>query len=497
MKESGKGPERIFASDFIKRHLYSVLNIYRGSAFLALRDAGYEIDEMNRTHRPRNYWKIKKNRVTAIRLVVQRTGKDPHDMTLDDFNSNNLGGIFRGYYGGSPYLALLDAGYDVKPYEMATVPHGYWKSMENRIGAVNVLIKSTGKDPRDITRKDFIEYGFMSLLGAYNHSIGAALAEAGYNLSYKDRGIVPPNFWISRDKRINAIRDIVVKTGKEPEDISVADFQKGGIMGMIENHYRGTVFLALKDAGFDIDPMNMRKVPQGHWKLMSNRIKAVRAMVKKLGKAPNDITVDDFTDNGLSGLLQHCDRATYRALIEARYDVTPEGMRKAHGRQWRSRDNRIAAIKRLVAKLGKNVTDMECVDFRENHMGSLLSKYYKNKTYLALIDAGYQVMPWDMHCGVPNGFWKKKVNRVYALAYIKRKTGKTTRELYRADFKKYHLLGLLKRYTYREFADTEELLRIYDRHKKCKQRIDADSRNENWIAFIPTEAAYIKILQKE
>jgi hypothetical protein len=105
--------------------------------------------------------------------------KDPKDMTAKDFLSNGLGGLLINIYHGSPYAALTDAGYAFHPWEMIQTPHKFYKSKANRIKAVNWLVRKLGKEPRDVTSRDYHSNRLGGLLNnQFSGSPYATLKEA-------------------------------------------------------------------------------------------------------------------------------------------------------------------------------------------------------------------------------------------------------------------------------------------------------------------------------
>ncbi len=92
----------------------------------------------------------------AIRFLVDEVlHRDPRDVTDNDFYRNRLSGLLTGYYRGSPYQALVEAGYEIEPWEMSETPHDFYKDSDNRIAATRWFVERLGKDPRDIIAQDF------------------------------------------------------------------------------------------------------------------------------------------------------------------------------------------------------------------------------------------------------------------------------------------------------------------------------------------------------
>ncbi len=126
-----------------------------------------------------NKWGRKSVRKHAVIGLVNALGKE-RDIGTDDFNNNGLRSLLAGYYRGSPYEALKDAGCDVKPWEMAKAPFGTYDDKEARVEAVKWLVEKLGKSPRDITTVDFYDNGLRTLLNKrYNGSPYEVLKDAG------------------------------------------------------------------------------------------------------------------------------------------------------------------------------------------------------------------------------------------------------------------------------------------------------------------------------
>jgi hypothetical protein len=123
---------------------------------------------------PRGYWTSIEHRLDAIKWLVQKTGKKPHEILKDDFINNGLGGLLTGYYHNSPYNALTEAGQlpsDFKPWRMeGGVSKGYWDSKENRAVAIVWLATRTGKKLGELTTDDYAAHGLGNLLKLYNNS---------------------------------------------------------------------------------------------------------------------------------------------------------------------------------------------------------------------------------------------------------------------------------------------------------------------------------------
>ena len=205
---------KITKDDFINNGLGGLLiSHYKNSPHSALVEAGYaysenEIKEHARTgefgtdkiypwehnQTVHKFYKKSEIRVAAIEWLIWRLKKDPKEINTDDFRNNGLGGLLN-YYKGSPYLALVEADYayseneikeqngqfgtdKIYPWEMTSAPNKFYHKKENRVAAVKWLTWKLNKEPREITRMDFIKNGLQGLLDRYDGSPYEALLEA-------------------------------------------------------------------------------------------------------------------------------------------------------------------------------------------------------------------------------------------------------------------------------------------------------------------------------
>ncbi len=121
-------------------------------------------------------------KLEAVRTLVQILGKDPREVTMNDFHSNLLKGLLSKSYKDSPYVAVNEAFPElgIKPWEMSTTPQGFSNSKEKRIAARGLLVEKLVKDPREITGEDFHSNRIGAMLVKhYSRSPYRALLEAG------------------------------------------------------------------------------------------------------------------------------------------------------------------------------------------------------------------------------------------------------------------------------------------------------------------------------
>ena len=224
VKTLGKPVDKVRKKDFLEHNLSSLLNAYRGSVSRALLEAGFDRKKIKKEN---GYWDVKENRITEITKVVETLGKDPNEITKRDLRDHHLSMLFkygtlqslleeagyareknqmpRGYwdlrenrvkairkfvrdmdkpfneitkkdfigyglssllnkYNGSLWRAIEDAGFkDIKVWRAP----GHWNKKDNRVHAVRELVERLGKDPKDVTRRDFVENNLGSLLHKY------------------------------------------------------------------------------------------------------------------------------------------------------------------------------------------------------------------------------------------------------------------------------------------------------------------------------------------
>jgi hypothetical protein len=198
---------------------------------------------------PQKVYGSEKNRLAAITWLVEKLGKEPRDITQEDFYSNRLCGLLTDHYDGSPYDALKAAGYALVPWEMLRTPDQFYKPIENRIAAIKWLVCKVEKAPCDILLEDFRSNRLGGLLANYYGDIPYhALKEAGYPLEPWEMLRTPQGFYDSKDIRTAAMAWLVRKLGKEPRDIIQDDFYSNRLWGLL-NRYNGSPYDALLEAG--------------------------------------------------------------------------------------------------------------------------------------------------------------------------------------------------------------------------------------------------------
>lgn len=238
----------------------------------------------------------------------------------------------------------------------------YWQDRDNRIRAIRELVKSLNKPLRKITKRDFIEHNLGTVLNIYKGSPKRALIDAGFDPGPMKH---PKGYWEVKEHRVEAIKELMKKTGKDSTQLRKMDFIKNGYSLLVKNR---TIEELLKEAGF---PFIRYQRNPGYWKKKENRIREVRALVEKLGKDPSEVTKLDFMNHGLSTVL-NTHHGSLRAIMkEAGYDV----VKKKPPKYWNQKENRIRAVREMVKKCGKKPTEIKREDFVAAGLQSLLLKY--------------------------------------------------------------------------------------------------------------------------
>ncbi len=228
-----------------------------------------------------------------------------------------------------------------------------WEDRAIRIEVVGRFLQ--GREAREVMLDDFIRNGMASLLKRYyKNSPYLALVEAGRAFS-RDEWIVHSkqgkfacekiypwemsNARIFSDKelRIASTKWLIWKMGKEPKELTAADFRGHKLGGMLK-HHRNSPYLALVETGFaysreeilghsesrkfgdaKIYPWEMGQTSVFVFKENGLRIAATRWLVWRSDKEPDNITRKDFAENGLAGMLASRGFSHRDALAEAGY----------------------------------------------------------------------------------------------------------------------------------------------------------------------------------
>lgn len=186
VKTLGRKPGEVTSDNFEKNGLQGVMNHHKGSAYAALREAGYRVKPWEMSCAPNGFYNGKANRVGATRWLVaemRKEGKKPREITTGDFEGQ-LRGLLA-HTSHSAYMALREAGYRILPWRASRVPRSlkFFEERENRIGATIWLAdKMVGKGiaAREITATHFQQNHLSGMLrNHYGDSPFGALHDAG------------------------------------------------------------------------------------------------------------------------------------------------------------------------------------------------------------------------------------------------------------------------------------------------------------------------------
>ena len=241
-----------------------------------------------------------------------------------------------------------------------------------------------------------------------------------------DNGLItkPGNFdWKNREVRVTVIKKLLEFLDKNPKEITKDDFESNGLSGLLSKRYKNSPYLALVEAGYaysleeikehaksgfktdKIYPCEMSSAPH-IYEYKESRIAACKWLIWKIKKDTRDITVDDFYNNGLGGLLgEYYKNSPYLALVEADYAYSLDEIKK-HARTgfatdkfypwgiekspsiYKDKEIRLVACKWLIWRLEKEPKEITYDDFLNNGLGGLINHHYKNSPYDALLEAG-------------------------------------------------------------------------------------------------------------
>lgn len=351
---------------------------------------------------PHRFWKDSDHRKYVVQAFVDghlaRTGFYPAE---EEWKAAKLTGIFmhRLYYKGNLMAPLNEGGYTDKESKkfdprlvnapwtvMHNVPCEYWKNADNRVKAVRWLVDACrerhGKKYPGC--EDFNDNRLSGLfVHHYDSSPLTALEEAGYTDPTQENfdpvldfapwlvlGQMPQSYWHDAENRASATRWLVDIANKEPAEVIADDFKEYGLSGMLQEK-SWSPYMALREAGFNVDESDMNELPRGYWKVRKNRVAAVRRFVESSGKKPAEIIADDFDDAGLSGLMKHYKGSPIAALQEAGYRMRALDRPHVPRGTWQSPEHVREALIRVAKAEGKRLEDVTVIDVRRHYKGLL------------------------------------------------------------------------------------------------------------------------------
>jgi len=231
-----------------------------------------------------------------------------------------------------------------------------------------------------------------------------------YNGYLKHRGFEASNEkrWGDKEARINALKKMVEESGKKVCDIIALDFRRHGLGTLLRGYYHNSPYKALKEAGLigGIEPFEMKGgVPDGYWDDSHNINRYFDWQVETLRRIPRSREM----------------ASVFGAFIEGKYPGVKTyndylrhwGFQVNHDMEkWKSKDSRVAAIRQMAEKSGKDAKELRKEDFKKDGLAGLLNTYYHSSPYGALKEAGLaDFEPWERIGGkVPKRYWDDAKN---------------------------------------------------------------------------------------
>ena len=399
----GKKPDNIKQKDFFSHGLAGLLAVYndercsayeKGEYFTfdsgyllgfptpierALAEAGL-ISKERTSEEHRGKWQSRKNRILAIKSVVEEVG-DPRDVAVWDFEERRIDTLLA-YYNKSVYAALKDAGYNIHAWERKKVPAGFWKKKRNRVAATRWLVARKGGNPREVSYWDFVDAKLRCIITITGGAL-EALNEAGYNIKPWMGKATPRGTWQLKENRVAAIKWLMAKTMKDPTKLSMKDFKNNGLKSLASGY---GIHRILTEAGYDLNPWEYNRASPKTWRKKENRVTALKWVLEQTKKEPAQLSRKDFLSRNLGTLVRT--HGIYGLVTEAGYELKPWEMRVAPKGTWNKRKNRVEAIKRLVAKTRKKPSNITKEDFIDGGLRTLVVKY---ETDRLLREAGYNI----------------------------------------------------------------------------------------------------------
>ena len=331
--------------------------------------------------------------------------------------------------------AIEEFGHDATPKQ--TMEFAEVCSDREREERTQYRVGLTAKEKKKITH--------MKVADMIDEGKAEELYDNGYITDIRTRN------WKDESNRITVTKKLVEVLNKDPRDLTRGDFEKNGLSALMP-FCKNSPYKAVKETfpELDIKQWEMIQTPHGFYKKKENRIVAVKWLVKKLKKDPGDIIQREFNNNRLAGLIQvYYNGSPHEAVKEAfpEMDIKPWEMKVTPNGFYHEKENRVAAVKWLVEKLGIDPRNLTREYFHSNRLDGLFTNYYNTSPYEAVKEAfpEMDIKAWEMKM-TPLRFFNKKENRVAAVKWLVEKLKKDPRDLTVEDFRSNRLVGLLNEY---------------------------------------------------
>ncbi|MBQ8997148.1 MAG: hypothetical protein IJ086_13540 [Clostridium sp.] len=208
---------------------------------------------------PQSYYKDKENRKKIINFLLSEIDFKINLFTVELFKQYKLEPLLTHYYKGSVFKALEDIHPGkYNPWDLCSVPNGWWDSYHNRKKAIDYLLNEIRKNKLDIrehlSQELFKKYNLLGLLmskykGVPFYSINEFFPDKYKAWEFKS---TPDLYWSKLENRIDTINWILNKKNKSIYDITYTDIKELGLRGMLQKYYQNKVN-NLKEEYIDFD----------------------------------------------------------------------------------------------------------------------------------------------------------------------------------------------------------------------------------------------------
>ena len=169
------------------------------------------------------------------------------------------------------------------------------------------------------------------------------------------------------------------------------------------------------------------------WEDKANRVREIHSLVEVSNKPIRKITKKDFIERGLGSLLNYYRGSPKRALIDAGYDPGPIKHPKGF---WEIKENRIAAVHKIMDITGKKSTDLRKLDFIRNGYSLVV----KNRSMEELIgEANLEFLIYQRIAG----YWHIQENRIREIQGLINKLDKDPNDITKSDLNAHGLSTVL------------------------------------------------------
>ncbi len=305
MAKKGKSIEEITTKDFIDIGFGTLIIKYKKAELLRMVKPDLKPHELNKV--PNGYWEDHEHVKEKVKQFVEemaKKGKKIEEITQQDFIDMGLGTLVVKYK-KAELLRMVKP--DLELREQSKVPNGYWDDPKNVKEAVERLVEEMakkGKKIEEITNKDFIDAGLSGLLSKYRKD--ELLRMVKPDLKPHELNKVPNGYWEDHEHVKEEVKQFVeemAKKGKKIEEIIAKDFIDIGLGRLLNIH---KIYDLLKMVKPDLKPWDLKHVTAGYWNDPKNVKEAVEWLVNEMakeGKKIEEITVQDFVNKGLGGLV--------------------------------------------------------------------------------------------------------------------------------------------------------------------------------------------------